>query len=110
MKKRIALIIGIIIIIVFFISYWYYNNSYVLLKPVLTKSTGEPIIVAYTDEMIKNFPDVLKQYDVEYKMNDSGHFLIKAKYMHDRDFILSLTECTLNSTMMTEIRKLNKLK
>ncbi|OMP75569.1 MULTISPECIES: hypothetical protein [unclassified Chitinophaga] len=107
MKKRIGPVIGILIILILFIAYWFYNNSYVLLKPVLTKPTGEPIIVGYTDEMIKNFPDVLKHYNVEYKINDSGHFLIKAKYMRDRDYILSITECALDSNMMHEIRKLN---
>jgi len=67
-------------------------------------ATGNVIIVPYTDEMIKNFPDVLKEYGVEYKMNDSGHFLIRAKYMHDMDYILTFTNCALDSSQMAKIR------
>jgi hypothetical protein len=107
MNKSISIIVGILII--FIGGYFYYNNSYVLLKPVLFEPYPEPRVVPYTDEMIKNFPDVLTNYDVPYKMNDSGHFLIQVKYMNDRDLVLTMTNCTIDTSRMRKIREQNAI-
>jgi hypothetical protein len=104
MSKRTTYIAVIFIVILFIIGRWYYNNSYVLLKPILTKPTGEPIFVPYTNEMIRNFPDVLKHFGVAYKMNDSGHFMIKAAHMNEVDYILTMTEYMIDSSQMKVIR------
>lgn len=102
MNKRISLIVAALVLIAG--GYFYFINSYVLLKPVLFEPFGEPRYVPYTDEMIKNFPDVLKHYDVPYKMNDSGHFLIQRKNMNNRDLVLTMTSCTVDSSWMRTIR------
>ena len=107
MKPKYYLHPIIVIVIVIFLCFgnWYYNNAFVLLKPVLAKKTGDPVIVPYTNEMIENFPYVLKEYGVEYKMNDSGHFLIRAKYMHNVDYILTFTNCAVDSSLIGPIKR-----
>jgi len=103
MNKRIRLTTVVSIVILLFIGYKYYNNSYTRLKPIQMKS-GNLALIPYTNEMIKNFPDVLKHYNVPYRINDSGIFLIQVKYAHDRDLILTMTDCTLDSSLMNMVR------
>ncbi len=103
MNKRTSIITVAIIVILLFIGYRYYNNSYTRLKPFQIKS-GKLVLLPYTNEMIKNFPDVLKHYDVPYRINDSGIFMIQVKYANNRDLILTMTNCTLDSSLMNMVR------
>lgn len=105
MNKRTAIIGAIIIIVIIFAGYKWYYNSYALLKPVGTTHTGEPMVVEYSEGMVKNFPAVFRHYHVPFKVNDSGHFLIPVKYIKDRDLILTMTNCTLDSSRMVVIRR-----
>ena len=105
MNKRTAIIGAIIIIVIIFAGYMWYNNSYALLKPVGATHISELMLVEYSDEMVKNFPAVLRHYHVPFKMNDSGHFLIPVKYIKDIDLIWTMTDCTLDSSRMELIRR-----
>lgn len=93
-----------VIVILLCVGNWYYDNTFVLLKPVLAKQTGEPVIVPYTKEMIENFPYVLNGYGVAYKTSDSGHFLIKAKYMRNVDYILTFTTAATDTNLVRQIK------
>lgn len=103
MNKRTHIIRVVSIVILLFIGYKYCNYSYTWLKPIQIKS-GKLVLLPYTKEMIKNFPDVLKHYRVPYRVNDSGIFMIQIQYASDRDLILTMTSCTLDSSLMNMVR------
>jgi hypothetical protein len=93
-----------VITAVFLIAcYWFHGNSYTPLRPIQVDDS-KMVVIPYTNQMIANFPDVLRYYHVPYKINDSGLFLIPVKYASDRDLVFSMTTCTLDSTQMKEVR------
>jgi len=103
MKKPTRIIAAIIATSLLTLCYWFHGSSYTQLKPIQVQDS-KMVTIPLTNEMINNFPDVLHYYHVPYKINDAGLWMIPVKYARDRDLLLTMTNCTLDSAKMKIIR------
>ncbi|WP_343692468.1 hypothetical protein [Chitinophaga sp.] len=103
MNRRNGIMTAITLLTLLVVFYWFHGSSYTQLQPIQVDD-GKMVVIPLTNNMIRNFPAVLQYYHVPYTINGSGLLMIPVRYARDRDLLLTMTNCTLDSTQMKMIR------